>query len=265
MHVETLTLGIPEKAAAMLQAGTAYRDGGIVREFESGRIVAFLQDADAPARELASANVVPLAVLGISMMAVNHRLKRIEAELRSVRNLLQDVAAGVTFANAKLDGQMFGRLLGALHSCHLDIAAGNEQKLADYRHTFLEAYHLFRSVVEEVLGNAELLRRFEPVLRRYMQAMFLAGIAARDVSYRLDDAQGAQQLALEIAREASALAETAQKRLSAPSALFWRNNEHVTLALDIRESAARLRSHEEALRVLPSSEIGKIAARQLGA
>lgn len=263
MNVETLTLGIPEKAAAMLRAGTAYRDGGIVREFESGRIVAFLQDADAPAKELACANVVPLAVMGISMMAVNHRLKRIEAELRSVRNLLEDVAAGVTFANAKLDGQMFGRLLGALHSCHLDISAGNMQKLADYRHTFLEAYHQFRSVVEEVLGNPELLRRFEPVLRRYMQAMFLAGIAARDVSYRLNDVQGAQQLATEIAQQASALAEAAQKKLSAPSALFWRNDEHITLALDVRESAARLRSHEEALRVLPSSEIRRIAARQL--
>jgi hypothetical protein len=263
MRIETLTLGIPEKAAEMLQAGTAYRDGGIVRDLESGRIVAFLQDADAPARSLASVNVVPLAVMGISMMAVAQRLRKIEAELRSLQSRIEEVEAELTLVQVKLDAELFGKLLSAIQSCHFDISASHFQKLADYRHVFLETYHRFRLVVADGINNPELLRRFAPVLRRNVQGMFLAGIAARDVSYRLDDAQGALQLSADISREASVLAEIAQQKLSAPSAVFWRNDEHVAFALEVRESAARLRSHELALRVLPSSEVEKIAARQL--
>ncbi len=263
MQNETLTLGIPEKALAMIRDGTAYRDGGIVRETDSRQIVAFLQDADSSVSEFAKASVVPLAIMGISIMAVNHRLKLIETELRSLEDALNNIDAKIDFANVKLDGQMIGSLLGSIHACHLDISAGITHKCADYRHVFLEYCYQFRSMVEGGLNEPELFRQFEPMLQRYAQAMFLAGIAARDVSYYLNDEKGALQLATELSHQSLSLAELAHKKIKAPSALFWIEKCHMDFVSDIKESAARLKSHEEALQLLPKSEIKKLIARQL--
>mgnify|MGYP000037931209 CR=1 FL=1 len=85
MAVERLMLEIPAKIAEMMKNGTAYRDGGIVREVDTKRIVGFLKDTDASQSELVNANVVPLAMMGVSMMAINHRLNKIEASIRSLK------------------------------------------------------------------------------------------------------------------------------------------------------------------------------------
>jgi hypothetical protein len=237
--------------------------GGVVRDSGTHRIVAHLRDADASSADLVAANVVPLAILGISAMAQNHRLKKIDAEIRKLSALMEDVAASAKLANVKLDGQLMGRLLGALHACHLELASGDTQRFAEYRQVFLEAYYQFRLTVDAIVRDPDLLRRHDACLRNYAQAMFLAGVAARDTSYRMTDHAGALHIADEVAKHSVALAAHARDRITAPSALFWRNDAHVELVLEVRESAARLTSHEETLRVLPRAAIDELGSRQL--
>lgn len=263
MQVETLTLGIPEQAEAMLNAGTAYRDGGIVREIGSGRIVAFLHDADNTAQGLLGANVVPLAVLGISMLAINRRLEKIEAELRDIKNMVEELILAVQLTNIKLDSQMIGKLRGAMHACHLDIKSGQMHRMSEYRQVFLEAHHQFYGLIRGIVRNHELLRRLEPVLKQYIRAMLLAGIAARDVSFQMDDEAGAIDVAKTISSHSQEIADGIGNCLKAPSSLFWQTEAHIDLALEVRESAARIKSHEEELIMLPRQELLRHLPRQL--
>ena len=79
-----VTLGIPEKAAAMISEGAARRVGGVVREYGSERIVAFLEDADPSLGDLVTANVVPLAVI---VLVVAFTMQRVTLSARAAKGL----------------------------------------------------------------------------------------------------------------------------------------------------------------------------------
>jgi hypothetical protein len=263
MQVETLTLGITENAEAMINAGTAYRDGGIVREIGSGRIVSFLHDADNTARGLLEASVVPLAVLGISMLAINRRFEKIEAELQDIKNMLKELILEVQLINSKLDIQMFCKLKGAMYACHLDIKCGQLHRLSEYRHVFIETHEQFYTLSRWVITNDDLLSRHEPELKQYIRAMLLAGIAARDVSFQMDDDSGAIDVTKTISFHSQEIADVLEKCLKKTKNLFWRTEAHINLALEARESTARIRSHEQELHMLHRNEIIRNLPRQL--
>jgi len=262
---ETLHLGTTQYATELLEKGLAQREGGIVRNCETGRIIAFLQDVDGPLVESAQPIAVPLAVLGISMTAVGKRLQAIEQELQQLRAQVEDLAASTELANIKLDGMLLGKLIGDLYACDLDLAAGNRSRCSEYRQVFIQAYYQCKFVATQALESPEVLRRSGPVVHQYLQAMFLAGVAARDLSYRMNDKPGALKVANTLTEDARGIADKTRSKILARSALFWRNRQHLQLVQAADESSARLKSHQESLRELPSTELDKLIARQLRA
>ena len=263
MYIENLSLGIPEKAMEMIKAGAAYRDGGIVRELNTNKIVAFLQDADHPIHHLGHANVVPLAVMGMSIVVLKRYLEKVENRLIQLAGILKSIQDDVKFANHKLDSAFFGDLLGALQSCHMEISENKTERFSHYRQCFLSAYHHAHSLLKKSLNDTNILKKHEDVLQQYYQAMVLAGIAARDISYRMGKSQSAREIAVEMAKSSEDIFSMIKGILNSPSSLFWQQPKHLEFAHQIKESTARLKSHEEMLRLLPMEEINKIIERQV--
>lgn len=265
MYAENLTLGASAKAIAMRLAGTAYRDGGIIRERETGRIVCFLHDSDLPQFQdtTAASTLVPVAVLGVSMNALQKRLDNIEYALRKIDEKLDAIASDTKVLNIKMDATLLGNLLGAMHACELDLAKNNTEHLSSYKNRFLECFHQFRLFSLKIAQDPTLLRSYEDALSQYSQAMVIAGVAARDLLVRMGDIVGAQTLTALIANSINELALQTEAILKKPSSLFWAERTHRATLKSLQESHARVRGHQEALRALPLSVIEAAVSKQV--
>jgi hypothetical protein len=262
MWAEELHLGYSQETRRKILSGEAYRSGGIVRETKSGKVVAILKDADRASERLQRDNAVPLAVLNVSMASIQSRLEHIQAELRALRKAAERIESKVDFANLKMDGQLLGKLSGTLHACHLDIRGGHPERTVFHRAALIECYEQISYIVREAVFDSRLLRHHAPLVERYFQAACLAGVAARDLCYRLNDTEGAAHLAARVSSDALSLFSQLRSTLTAPSALFWREPAHVTLALTAKESHARLASHQEMLRFLPAEILHALISDQ---
>ena len=264
--METFFLGMSETAFGAIQNGEATRRGGVVY-WNTGGILEHLTDADIQngsdeVKELCGTNVVPFAVLGVSMLAINNRLEKIEATLRQMQLVINKILARAELSNLQATGNLIGHLRGTLHACHLDIQEGRRERLVEYRRSLLESYYIFKEIVDGIAGNPELVRESIEIFNKYSQFMFLAGVAARDVTYRMGKKNSARDLADEFAEHAIGLERSLRMTLSQPSALFWRNDQHISVALEIRESTARLSSQAESLRLLSNKEVRILIAKQ---
>lgn len=265
--METFVLGMSEKAFEAITSNQATRKGGVVY-WNHGGILEHLIDADIQkgseqVRALCGSSVVPFAVLGVSMLAINVRLEKIEVALRQMQSAIDKIMARTELSNLQATGHLIGRLRGTLYACHLDLQVSRMVSLAGYRKDLLEAYYSLREVANGIAGNPELLRQFVDVFHQYSQYMFLAGIAARDVTYRLGEEGAAKNLSYNIAAHSIALDGSLRSTLIQPSALFWRENNHITVALETRESAARLNSHAESLRWMSKKDIHTLVSSQI--
>ncbi len=256
-----------DKVRAGLTSGLFYRDGGVIREGATGRIVELLQDGHLPdpkMAELLSASVVPLAVQAVGFAIVVSKLESIRASLESVLEEVRGLRDDMRAVAAQLDAQSIGRLLGAMHSCALELKEGSTARLAEYRQCFLEYYHQFRRLAELVSGDPRLLRSHPELLLRSHQAMSLSGVAARDLCVRMGQRESALELGETIHRQSSEIEARVSKQLGAPSSLFWVEKEHRQGQAEVRESTARLGGHVEQLRLAWDSPVGGQVRALLG-
>jgi hypothetical protein len=253
-------LGLPDNVLRGLDAGAFVRDGGVVREAANGRIVALLRDADvadSPLRALLESNVVPLALQGLSMAALERRLARIEG---LVRRGLDALAADLALANLRLDAGMVGELLGNLQACALDLAAGRGERVPEYRRSLLIAYQRLRLLAAAAASDPRVLRAHPDALQQAARAALVAGVAARDLTLRLGETDAGLQLTDALSQEWNGIHERVRAALSTLRALFWIEAPHRAAAGELHESARRLEGHREMARLLP----GVSHARRLG-
>lgn len=248
-------LKVPEEAAKLIAEGKAHRVGGVVRETGTERIVGFLEDADPVSEGVAGPNPVPLSPNGLSMMAVagrvEARLDAIQAELAVLRQIVGETRDLAALSSAWHEAAAFGGLVGLLRACKLDLDAGRHELLLSYRRDFLVAHHRLLDMASRILSDSGLLRVGGRLLGALVAAAALAAMVARQLSSLLGDQPGAIQLAEELAASIGGLTGELRKRLRAPSALFWLEEDHLDLVREAREAAARLEGHVERLRSLP--------------
>lgn len=243
---DTFTVGMSERGEALLRSGQAVRDGGVLRG-KGGEIIEFLHDADGLRLPELAKSLVPVAVQGVAMIALDRRLQRIERELRVLCGAVAEVADGVERANVKLDSVMFGQLVGTLQACELDLAEGRVGRLAVYRHHFLMAHRSLGRVAEELCAPARFRSRPSEVAW-YIQAWAIPGIAARDVCLRLDEPDSAMVLTEQLRRDAERMSGAIDATLMDMSALCWFAPKHLACQSVASEVKARLRGHAELLR-----------------
>jgi hypothetical protein len=262
----TVLLG-SDKVREGLERGLFYRDGGVIRETATGRIVEILRDGQLPhpkMAEILSASVVPLAVQAVGFAIVVAKLESIRTSLESLSEQVRGLRDDLRAIAARLDARSIGRLIGAIHSCSLELKEGFTARFAEYRQCFLEYYHEFRQLAELVSGDRDLFRSHPELLLRSHQAMCLSGVAARDLCVRMGQRESALELGEWIHRDSSEIEARVAKLVDSPSSLFWIEREHRQVRAEIRESTARLRGHIEQLRLAWDSPVGAQVRALLG-
>lgn len=267
-RIDCYQLAMSEATRKAIESGDAYRKGGVVYS-TSGRIIEHLHDvelvqnANPAIQALISASAVPVVVFGASLVAINHRLEKIEAAIRSIKEQLEIVIDELRTANLKLDAQAIGKLSGLIKSCQIDINEGRNSRFPDYRKEFIVLYEELKSFVFSMTNNSQFLRKQHAVFIQYARAMFLAGVAARDLSYRMGEIGTTLKLSEDIGNDSQCLNKTVLEAVDNVPALFWRQEEHLDIAIEIRESRDRLLSHIDLLKVLPKELLNPILDHQV--
>ncbi|WP_153145310.1 hypothetical protein [Dechloromonas sp. H13] len=265
---ESYLLTMTEEARKLIEAGEAHRLGGVVYS-NAGRIIEHLHDVDIAQNSeiaingLVGAAAVPIAVFGASLIAINHRLAKIEEKIQQLQDQIKEVLTELHLLNFKADAQLIGKLNGTIHACQVDLSEQRNDRLPVYRQAFIEAYNVMKSFVFAMARKADEFRTHEQVFVEYSRAMFLAGLAARDVSYRMGEEASAIEFSERLSRDAQELKSLVYGIVDTVPALLWRRDEHVDVAIEIRESQERLQSHVDMLKALPGDELQGLLTRQV--
>lgn len=250
-----VTLGLPPEIIDGLGLGTLVRDGGVVREASTGRLVALLRDADvadSPLRGLLESNVVPFALVGISMARLERALARVEDQ---VRRGFAALSAQVALVDQRVEAAVAGEFLGNFQACALDLESGRVERLPEYRRLMLVSAHQFRLLVRGAVTDVRVLRASPGAVGAAVRAALVAGVAARELTFRLGERDAALGLTDVLARDWGDVHERARDALGRPASLFWIEPVHRALERELRESAHRLEAHREMARLLPASGV----------
>ena len=261
-------LAISERAKQAIEAGLAFRQGGVVR-WNEGKILEILQDATLlkeatpVATSLLGASVVPMVIFSASMIAINHRLSKIENTLQELQLMLKEAISKIELINIKIDSSLIGKVNGLIHACSIDILEGRTHRFESYRQSFLENYHVLHQICNLMSKSSENLKNHFEILKNYMQAMLLTGIAARDLCYRIGENSTALFISEKISKDIENLEATMYENINSIPALIWRNDDHIDLVLEARESKERLKSHVCMLENLPHNNLQQILVNQI--
>jgi len=248
MSFVDVSFGLDAETAERLADGAYRRDGGVIRDKTSGQVVAILRDGDAfrsPLWTEVAENLVPLVFHGVSMYGLERRLGRVEAELQQLLAGQRRTVVEARLVALHEQAAGLGTVRGKLRACHLDLRAGRDQLLPSYRKEFLETFYAFRELVLGLARDRELFRFHPQLLRVCEQAMILCGVAARDLTERIDDAEAAAAVERQLLAASTELCATIQQRMRAPSALFWLDREHLEAGRHVAESHRRLSGQVE--------------------
>jgi hypothetical protein len=268
MAIDNYLLSMSEAAQKLVELGQAYRQGGVVYT-SAGKILEHLHDVDVVSnantavQSLVSVSVVPLAIFGASMMAINHRLGKIEEKLDALKEQVKAVISLLIIDGHKLDALLIGKLIGTIRGCQMDILEQRNHRLVDHRQTLIEEYHQLKTFVFAMARSKAELKTHVDVFSQYLRAMLLAGIAARDVIYRMGEYESAIAFSNELAKDGKELSDLVIGIIKLPASQFWVREPHFDVAIDVRESSDRLASHVMLLEKLPKKELQKLLCNQL--
>lgn len=271
MEEALFTLGMSDQAQQLVLEGKAKRIGGVVYHLVNGRprgIVEHLSDrvvaekAQQPAQVLYADNPVPLAMLNVSLKGLNQRLAHIEEQLNALREELQTVTSLLNQLHAKFDGALLGRLKGVLWAADIALQEGNQAMLTEQRQECLIIYEQMKGVAER-LCTPEFIRTHPAVVEDYLQAMFLAGVAARDLSWHIAQEDSTRSIAQTVATDAKQLTERLESVMQGTSGLFWLERVHLNTLRCVREARDRLSGHVEALPDLTQARLQHLAVEPL--
>lgn len=157
----SLSTHLPQEVAEGLESGTYERLGGLIREIDTGRIVAFLRevyglsepvvsDVLALSASTANANALNLALSTMQFAVLMKRLEAIEAELRQAQQLLNKI-------NYKLDLTFYANFRAALDLASNALAMSNAEsrRVSSMQaiNRFLVAEHHYTDLVDVEIAN----------------------------------------------------------------------------------------------------------------
>ena len=157
---------------------------------------------------------------------------------------------------------MLGELRGALENCQTNIDEGRFERLPELRDKCNECYNKLKNYVENVVRES-VVRDCPDILAQYMRAMLLAGIAVRDLSYIMGEYKSTMNYSNRLLDDSKKLKDSVYDVVDSIQALFWRQDVHLDLAIEAKESYERLASHVLLLKELPAEEIKKIQTSQI--
>jgi len=238
-------LGIPPEIQQGIEAGRLYRDGGVVREGKTGRIVKLLQDVGTEQDTLAEC-LRPLVPL-VLHAAVDSRLLRIEAQLRALAREVVHLSTQVRVADAKLDGLLMGQVLSTLQLVKLHLAVGETERAASlWPELYRDVVQLF-TASESLLMQSDLMQRHLAVWRAYTHTCWGAGVLTLDLLIQQGQAGYANIVAHQLAERAESFERQLHQLLARHASSFWISMEHRQALLELREVMRRLLARRDAL------------------
>ena len=261
MDTINVCLGLKEEIKKGIESGFYYRDGGVVRNTENGKIVALLRDSDVVENQdlpgfgqlTDSLSVLPQAVMAYQMCHIAAKLEKIEALINQLRDEIEETKKRVEAVHIKLDSKVFGEMVGSIINCQIAVEEGQTSRLPEYRADLVRKTCELKLVVSKMIGSRDHVKFYPEEVQLYSRAFLIAKTAIRDISLIMGEEKTAQQFSSELISEAAKMKDILQKRFNTPSSLFWIKDIHRSLFNEQRDNIYRLKDHQEQIPVLVRS------------
>lgn len=240
-------LHVPDAIAAGLESGRLVREGGVVRDCATGRIVALLREAgDGGGPGFALSDVLTLldAEDGGSLADA------VKTILEAVRACQAEGRAAVIHAEADL----VGRAQAALRALQHDAAAGRCNRWIEHCDRLLEVFHCSLQAADRMLQDREVLERHGRGALEAFTVASLAGRALLWVAYTWGDPREAVQVARDVNHDVELTASRVEAALGKPSSLLWMTGDHAVLRARAKKTASRWRQVDEVLALPPQEQ-----------
>lgn len=237
--------GSAQEVQQGLEAGRLYRDGGVVREAQTGRVVRVSRQADVERDTLAEC-VRPLVPL-VLHEALEARVLRIEAPLRTMAREIIHLSQQVRPADAARNGVLMGQVVSTLQLMKMHLVAGEaERATALWTELYRGVLQLFM-VAEELLAQSDMMQRHLALWLGYSRVCWGAGVLTVDLLIQQGYAGYADMVAAQLVERAEAFRRHLQELLSRFSSWTWLSLDHREALQELREVKRRLSARQDAL------------------
>ena len=267
--IYTANVYASEETSRLIELGLAEPRGGVVywtnASGHHGIIEHLSEVTEANATDTIThnsieASIIPSVVMCVSMLSIQQRLAAIESKLEELHGEVSRISDQTEMLQLKHDAHVLGRLRGQMEACAYDLQEGRLERLSAYREKFLSAYRELEAVCRGIMADTALFKKFPLMLQNYYQGMILAGIAARDVSYQMNEEKTASSLARQVQEDVESIASKLAICIRQPSWLFWQDVSHLRVAKVIKDGSTRIAQHAAMLATLPRETLARLAS-----